>query len=60
MIRLIEKEVTDKFYDIIAKHNNRAWAIDELEWLINTNHFNFVNDDEFDRAHNIIRILRQY
>ena len=60
MIRLIEKEVTDKFYDIIAKHNNRVWAIDELEWLINTNHFNFACEDEFNRAHNIIRILRQY
>ena len=60
MIRLIEKEVTDKFYDIIEKHNNRVWAIDELEWLININHFNFIDDDHFDRAYNIIRILRQY
>lgn len=60
MIRLIEKEVTDKFYDIIEKHNNRVWAIDELEWLININHFNFTNNDDFDRARKIIRILRQY
>ena len=59
MIRLIEKEVTDKFYDIIAKHNNRVWAIDELEWLINTNHFNFTNNDDFDRARKIITILRK-
>lgn len=60
MIRLVEKEVTDKFYDIIEKHNNRVWAIDELEWLININHFNFTNNDDFDRARKIIRILRQY
>ena len=59
-IRMIEKEVTDKYYDILEKHNNRVWAIDELEWLINTNHFNFTNNDDFDRARKIIRILRQY
>lgn len=59
-IRMIEKEVTDKYYDILEKHNNRVWAIDELEWLINTNYFNFTNNDDFDRARKIIRILRQY
>ena len=60
MIRLVEKEVTDKFYNIIEKHNNRVWAIDELEWLININHFNFTNNDDFNRARKIIAILRQY
>ena len=60
MIRMIEKEVTDKYYDILEKHNNKVWATDELEWLININHFNFTDDDHFNRAYNIIRILRQY
>ena len=58
MIRIIEKEVTDKYYDILEKHNNRAWAINELEWLINTNHFNFACEDEFNIAYKIISILR--
>lgn len=58
MIRMIEKEVTDKYYDILEKHNNRIWAINELEWLININHFNFTCEDEFNRANKIISILR--
>ena len=58
MIRMIEKEVTDKYYDILEKHNNRVWAINELEWLININHFNFTCKDEFNRANKIISILR--
>ena len=58
MIRMIEKEVTDKYYDILEKHNNRVWAINELEWLININHFNFTCEDEFNRANKIISILR--
>ena len=59
-MRLIEKEMTDRFYNILEKHGNRTWAIDELEWLININHFNFTNDEEFNRAYKIIRILRNY
>ena len=59
-MRLIEKEMTDRFYDILEKHGNRTWAIDELEWLININYFNFTKDNEFNRAYNIIRILRNY
>ena len=55
---MIEKEVTDKYYDILEKHNNRVWAINELEWLININHFNFTCEDEFNRANKIISILR--
>ena len=58
MTRIIEKEVTDKYYDILEKHNNRVWAIDELEWLININHFNFTCEDEFNIAYKIISILR--
>ena len=58
MIRMIEKEVTDKYYDILEKHNNRIWAINELEWLININHFNFTCENEFNRANKIISILR--
>lgn len=58
MIRIVEKEVTDKYYDILEKHNNRVWAIDELEWLININHFNFTCEDEFNIAYKIISILR--
>ena len=59
-MRMIEKEVTDKFYEILDKHNNRIWAIDELEWLININHFNYVKEEETERARKIITILRQY
>ena len=40
-IRMIEKEVTDKYYNILEKHNNKVWATNELEWLIDINHFNF-------------------
>ena len=57
-MRLVEKEVTDRYYSILEKHNNKTWAIDELEWLINNGHFNFANKDEFDRACKIIKILR--
>ena len=57
-IRMIEKEVTDKYYSILEKHNNKVWATDELEWLINTNHFNFSCEDDFNRARKIITILR--
>lgn len=59
-MRLIEKEMTDRFYNILEKHNNRTWAIDELEWLIDINYFSFTNEDEFNRAYEIIRILRNY
>ena len=59
-MRLIEKEMTDRFYDILEKHGNKTWAIDELEWLIDINYFNFTNDEEFTRAYKIIRILRNY
>ena len=59
-MRMIEKEMTDRFWSIMDRHGNRTWAIDELEWLININHFNFTNDDEFNRAYKIIRILRKY
>jgi hypothetical protein len=59
-MRLIEKEMTDRFYDILEKHGNKTWAIDELEWLIDINYFNFTNDEEFIRAYKIIRILRNY
>lgn len=59
-MRLIEKEMTDRFYDILEKHGNRTWAIDELEWLIDINCFNFINDEEFTGAYKIIRILRNY
>ena len=45
-MRMIEKEMTDRFWSIMDRHGNRTWAIDELEWLININHFNFTNDDE--------------
>lgn len=58
MIRMIEKEVIDKYYDILEKHNNRVWATDELEWLININYFNFICEDDFNRACKIITILR--
>ena len=57
-MRLIEKEVTDKYYSILEKHNNKVWATDELEWLIDINVFNFTNEDEFNRARKIIKILR--
>ena len=57
-MRLIEKEVTDRYYSILEKHNNKVWATDELEWLIDTNVFNFTNEDEFNRARKIIKILR--
>jgi hypothetical protein len=59
-MRLIEKEMTDRFYDILEKHGNKTWVIDELEWLIDINYFNFTNDEEFIRAYKIIRILRNY
>lgn len=59
-MRLIEKEMTDRFYDILEKRGNKTWAIDELEWLIDINYFNFTNDEEFIRAYKIIRILRNY
>lgn len=59
-MRLIEKEMTDRFYDILEKHGDKTWAIDELEWLIGINYFNFTNDEEFNRAYKIIRILRNY
>ena len=59
-MRLIEKEMTDRFYDILEKHGDRTWATDELEWLIDINYFNFTNDEEFNRAYKIIRILRNY
>ena len=59
MIRMIEKEITDKYYEILDKHNNRVWATDELEWLININHFNFTTKDDFTRARKIITILRK-
>lgn len=59
-MRMIEKEMIDRFWSIIDRHRNRTWAIDELEWLININYFNFTNDDEFNRAYKIIRILRNY
>lgn len=59
-MRLIEKEMTDRFYDILEKHSNRTWATDELEWLIDINYFNFTNDEEFNRAYKIIRILRNH
>ena len=59
-MRLIEKEMTDRFYDILEKHGDKIWAIDELEWLIDINYFNFTNDEEFNRAYKIIRILRNY
>ena len=59
-MRMIEKEMTDRLWSIMDRHGNRTWAIDELEWLININHFNFTNDDEFNRAYKIIRILRNY
>ena len=58
MIRMIEKEVTDKYYEILEKHNNKVWATDELEWLININYFNFTCKDDFNRARKIITILR--
>lgn len=57
-MRLVEKEITDKYYSILEKHGNRVWATDELEWLININHFNFGNGDDFNRAYKIIKILR--
>jgi hypothetical protein len=59
-MRLIEKEMTDRFYDILEKHGNKTWVIDELEWLIDINCFNFTNDEEFTRTYKIIRILRNY
>ena len=59
-MRLIEKEMTDRFYDILEKHGDKTWAIDELEWLIDINYFNFTNDEEFNRAYKIIRILRNH
>lgn len=59
-MRLVEKEITDKFWNIIRRHDNKIWAIDELEWLIDINYFNFTNDEEFNRAYKIIRILRNY
>ena len=59
-MRLIEKEMTDRFYDILEKHGDKTWTIDELEWLIDINCFNFTNDEEFTRAYKIIRILRNY
>jgi hypothetical protein len=59
-MRLIEKEMTDRFYDILEKHGNKTWVIDELEWLIDINYFNFTNDEEFTRTYKIIRILRNY
>lgn len=59
-MRLIEKEMTDRFYDILEKHGDRTWATDELEWLIDINYFNFTNEDEFNRTYKIIRILRNH
>lgn len=59
-MRLIEKEMTNRFYDILEKHGDRTWATDELEWLIDINYFNFTNEDEFNRAYKIIRILRNH
>ena len=59
-MRLIEKEMTDRFYDVLEKHGDRTWATDELEWLIDINYFNFTNDEEFNRAYKIIRILRNH
>ena len=59
-MRLVEKEITDKFWNIIRRHGNRMWAIDELEWLIDVNYFNFTNDKDLKRAYEVIRILRNY
>ena len=59
-MRLIEKEMTDRFYNILERHGNRTWAIDELEWLIDINIFSFTNDEDLKRAYEVIRILRNY
>lgn len=59
-MRLVEKEITDRFWSIMERHGNRTWAIDELEWLIDINIFSFTNDEDLKRAYEVIRILRNY
>lgn len=46
----IQKALTRKFVEIIAKHQNAIWTIDELKWLVYDKHRGqFDQLSEFDQ-----------
>ena len=45
----IEKALLNKFMEIVQKHGNGKWALDELQWLIYEKHkeeFNKLSDED--------------
>lgn len=60
--KLIIKKVTDGFYDILLKHNNPQWAIEELEYLIYEVHrgeYEQLSYDEQRELFHCMNVLKQ-
>lgn len=59
--KFIIKRITDKYFNIMEKHNNSKWAVDELEYLIYEVHkgeYDKLSDLEKSDVNRIINVLR--
>lgn len=59
--KFIIKRITDSYFNIMERHNNSQWAVDELEYLIYDVHkdeYNKLNESEKSDVHKIMNILR--